>query len=266
MYQFEYHRPKTLDEVTALLARLDSPKILAGGMTLLATMKQRLAAPSDLIDLQDVAGITGISVDAKNVTIGAMTRHHEVAVSKEVTKAIPALAYLAGRIGDPLVRHRGTIGGSIANNDPSADYPAACLGLGASIVTNSREITADDYFRGMFETALKENEIITRIVFPIPAQAAYQKFPNPASRYAMVGVFAAKTSTGVRVAVTGAGPGVFRATAMETALAKNFSAAALDGCTVPAGEMLQDMHASGGYRAALVNVMAKRAVAAMQVL
>ena len=266
MYQFEYHRPKTLDEVTALLARLDSPKILAGGMTLLATMKQRLAAPSDLIDLQDVAGITGISVDAKNVTIGAMTRHHEVAVSKEVTKAIPALAYLAGRIGDPLVRHRGTIGGSIANNDPSADYPAACLGLGASIVTNSREIPADDYFRGMFETALKENEIITRIVFPIPAQAAYQKFPNPASRYAMVGVFAAKTSTGVRVAVTGAGPGVFRATAMETALAKNFSAAALDGCTVPAGEMLQDMHASGGYRAALVNVMAKRAVAAMQVL
>jgi len=266
MYQFEYHRPKTLDEVTALLARLDSPKILAGGMTLLATMKQRLAAPSDLIDLQDVAGITGISVDAKNVTIGAMTRHHEVAVSKEVTKAIPALAYLAGRIGDPLVRHRGTIGGSIANNDPSADYPAACLGLGASIVTNSREITADDYFRGMFETALKENEIITRIVFPIPAQAAYQKFPNPASRYAMVGVFAAKTSTGVRVAVTGAGPGVFRATAMETALAKNFSAAALDGCTVPAGEMLQDMHASGGYRAALVNVMAKRAVAAMQAL
>ncbi|MFZ5834416.1 MAG: FAD binding domain-containing protein [Pseudomonadota bacterium] len=266
MYQFEYHRPKTLDEVTALLARLDSPKILAGGMTLLATMKQRLAAPSDLIDLQDVAGITGISVDAKNVTIGAMTRHHEVAVSKEVTKAIPALAYLAGRIGDPLVRHRGTIGGSIANNDPSADYPAACLGLGASIVTNSREIPADDYFRGMFETALKENEIITRIVFPIPAQAAYQKFPNPASRYAMVGVFAAKTSTGVRVAVTGAGPGVFRATAMETALAKNFSAAALDGCTVPAGEMLQDMHASGGYRAALVNVMAKRAVAAMQAL
>ncbi len=266
MYQFEYHRPKTLDEVTALLARLDSPKILAGGMTLLATMKQRLAAPSDLIDLQDVAGITGISVDAKNVTIGAMTRHHEVAVSKEVTMAIPALAYLAGRIGDPLVRHRGTIGGSIANNDPSADYPAACLGLGASIVTNSREIPADDYFRGMFETALKENEIITRIVFPIPAQAAYQKFPNPASRYAMVGVFAAKTSTGVRVAVTGAGPGVFRATAMETALAKNFSAAALDGCTVPAGEMLQDMHASGGYRAALVNVMAKRAVAAMQAL
>ena len=263
MYPFEYHRPKTLDEVTALLARLDNPKILAGGMTLLATMKQRLAAPSDLIDLQDVAGIAGISVDAKNVTIGAMTRHHDVANSKDVTKAIPALAYLAGRIGDPLVRHRGTIGGSIANNDPSADYPAACLGLGATIVTNSREIAADDYFRGMFETALKEHEIIVRIVFPIPAQAAYQKFPNPASRYAMVGVFAAKTPAGVRVAVTGAGPGVFRMTAMETALAKNFTAAALDGITAPAEEMLQDMHASSEYRAALISVMAKRAVAGM---
>jgi len=263
MYPFEYHRPKTLDEVTALLARLDSPKILAGGMTLLATMKQRLAAPSDLIDLQDVAGIAGISVDAKNVTIGAMTRHHDVASSKDVAKAIPALAYLAGRIGDPLVRHRGTIGGSIANNDPSADYPAACLGLGATIVTNSREIAADDYFRGMFETALKEHEIIVRIVFPIPAQAAYQKFPNPASRYAMVGVFAAKTPAGVRVAVTGAGPGVFRMTAMETALAKNFTAAALDGITAPSEEMLQDMHASSEYRAALVSVMAKRAVAGM---
>jgi len=263
MYPFEYHRPKTLEEVTALLARLDSPKILAGGMTLLATMKQRLAAPSDLIDLQDVAGIAGISVDAKNVTIGAMTRHHDVANSKDVTKAIPALAYLAGRIGDPLVRHRGTIGGSIANNDPSADYPAACLGLGATIVTNSREIAADDYFRGMFETALKEHEIIVRIVFPIPAQAAYQKFPNPASRYAMVGVFAAKTPAGVRVAVTGAGPGVFRMTAMETALAKNFTAAALDGITAPAEEMLQDMHASSEYRAALISVMAKRAVAGM---
>lgn len=263
MYQFEYHRPKTLDEVTALLVRLESPKILAGGMTLLATMKQRLAAPSDLIDLQDITGIAGISVDAKNVTIGAMTPHHTVATSMEVAKAIPALAYLAGRIGDPLVRHRGTIGGSIANNDPSADYPAACLGLGATIVTNSREIAADDYFRGMFETALKENEIIVSVVFPIPAQAAYQKFPNPASRYAMVGVFVAKTAAGVRVAVTGAGPGVFRMTAMETALDKNFMAAAIDGITAPAGEMLQDMHASSEYRAALITVMAKRAVAGL---
>lgn len=261
MYQFEYHRPKTLDEVTALLARLESPKILAGGMTLLATMKQRLASPSDLIDLQDVTGIAGISVDAKNVTVGAMTCHHDVASSKDVAKVIPALAYLAGRIGDPLVRHRGTIGGSIANNDPSADYPAACLGLGATIVTNSREIPADDYFRGMFETALKENEIIVKIVFPIPQGAAYQKFPNPASRYAMVGVFVAKTAAGVRVAVTGAGPGVFRMTAMETALAKNFSAAAIDGITAPVEEMLQDMHASSEYRAALTSVMAKRAVA-----
>ncbi len=263
MYQFEYHRPKTIDEVTALLARLESPKILAGGMTLLATMKQRLAAPSDLIDLQDIAGIAGISVDATNVTIGAMTRHADVAASKEVAKAIPALADLAGRIGDPLVRHRGTIGGSIANNDPSADYPAACLGLGATIVTSTREIAADDYFRGMFETALKDKEIITRIVFPIPQAAAYQKFPNPASRYAMVGTFVARTAGGVRVAVTGAGPGVFRMAAMETALTKNFSPAALEGINPPIEEMLQDMHASSEYRAALTGVMAKRAVAAM---
>ena len=263
MYQFEYHRPKTLEEVSALLARLESPKILAGGMTLLATMKQRLAAPSDLVDLQDIAGIAGISVDARNVTIGAMTCHADVAGSPDVARAIPALAYLAGRIGDPLVRHRGTIGGSVANNDPSADYPAACLGLGATIVTNIREIAADDYFRGMFETALKENEIIIRIVFPIPLGAAYQKFPNPASRYAMVGTFVARTAAGVRVAVTGAGPGVFRMTAMEAALAKNFSATALDGITAPPEEMLQDMHASSEYRAALISVMAKRAVASM---
>lgn len=263
MYQFEYHRPKSLAEVTALLARLDSPKILAGGMTLLATMKQRLAAPSDLIDLQDIKDIAGITVDGRNVTIGAMTRHADVASSKEITAAIPALSTLAGLIGDPLVRHRGTIGGSIANNDPSADYPAACLGLGATIVTNKREIKADDYFRGMFETALEENEIIVKIIFPVPQTAAYQKFPNPASRYAMVGVFIARTAGGVRVAVTGAGPGVFRPAAIEAALTKNFSTAAIEGLTVPAGDMLQDMHASGEYRAALVSVMAKRAVAAM---
>lgn len=263
MYQFEYHRPKTIDEVSALLGRCESPKILAGGMTLLATMKQRLAAPSDLIDLQDIPGIAGITVDAKNVTIGAMTRHADVAGSKDVARAIPALAYLAGRIGDPLVRHRGTIGGSIANNDPSADYPAACLGLGATIVTNSREIPADDYFRGMFETALRDKEIILRLVFPIPQKAAYQKFPNPASRYAMVGTFVSRSAAGVRVAVTGAGPGVFRMPAMEAALAKNFSPAALDGITAPAEEMLQDMHASSEYRASLIGVMAKRAVASI---
>lgn len=264
MYQFDYHRPKNLAEVTALLARLDSPKILAGGMTLLATMKQRLASPSDLIDLQDIKELSGISVDAKNVTIGAMSPHADVAASKEVAKAIPALADLAGKIGDPLVRHRGTIGGSLANNDPSADYPAACLGLGALIVTNKREIAADDYFRGMFETALSSDEIITRIVFPIPQGAAYQKFPNPASRYAMVGVFIAKTVNGVRVAVTGAGPGVFRMTEMEAALNKNFSADAIKGIVAPEEEMLQDMHGSSEYRAALVSVMAKRAVAALQ--
>lgn len=263
MYQFEYHRPKTLAEVTELLGRLESPKILAGGMTLLATMKQRLAAPSDLIDLQDIKEMAGISVDAGKVSVGAMTRHADVASSKEIASVIPALSTLAGLIGDPLVRHRGTMGGSVANNDPSADYPAACLGLGATIVTNKREIAADDYFRGMFETALKGDEIITRIVFPIPQKAAYQKFPNPASRYAMVGVFVAKTANGVRVAVTGAGPGVFRPAAIEAALTKNFSIAALDGLSVPAEEMLQDMHAGSDYRAALVITMAKRAVSAI---
>ena len=264
MYKFEYHRPGSLAEAQDLLARCESPKILAGGMTLLATMKQRLAAPTDLIDLQDIGGLSGVTADAGQVTIGAMTPHHTVATSREVAGAIPALASLAGQIGDPLVRHRGTIGGSIANNDPSADYPAACLGLGAKIVTSKREIAADDYFRGMFETALEENEIITRIIFPIPLKAAYQKFPNPASRYAMVGVFAARTSNGVRVAVTGAGPGVFRAREMEAALARDFSAPAIDGVTVPSGDLLQDMHGSPEYRAALVKVMAKRAIAAMQ--
>jgi len=264
MYQFEYHRPKTIAEVTALLEKLDSPKILAGGMTLLPTMKQRLASPSDLIDLQDIKSLVGITVDAKTVTIGAMTPHFTVATSKEIAKAIPALAALAGLIGDPLVRHRGTIGGSVANNDPSADYPSACLGLGATIVTNSREIAADDYFRGMFETALKPNEIIVKIVFPIPQSAAYQKFPNPASRYAMTGVFIAKTTGGIRVAVTGAGPGVFRATEMETALGKNFSADAISNISVPSDEMLQDIHGSREYRAALVSAMAKRAVEAIQ--
>lgn len=264
MYKFEYHRPKNLAEAEALLAGCESPKILAGGMTLLATMKQRLAAPTDLIDLQDIGELRGVTADASQVTIGAMTPHHTVATSREVTGAIPALASLAGQIGDPLVRHRGTIGGSIANNDPSADYPAACLGLGAKIVTSKREITADDYFRGMFETALEENEIITRIIFPVPQTAAYQKFPNPASRYAMVGVFAAKTSDGVRVAVTGAGPGVFRAQEIEAALARDFSAPVIDSVTVPCEEMLQDMHGSSEYRAALVKVMAKRAVSAIQ--
>lgn len=264
MYKFEYHRPKNLAEAQALLARCESPKILAGGMTLLATMKQRLAAPTDLIDIQDIGELSGITANASQVTIGAMTLHHAVATSPDVARAIPALASLAGQIGDPLVRHRGTIGGSIANNDPSADYPAACLGLGAKIVTHKREIAADDYFRGMFETALEENEIITKIIFPIPQKAAYQKFPNPASRYAMVGVFAAKTANGVRVAVTGAGPGVFRAVEMEAALTRNLTASAIDGVTVPSGDMLQDMHGSPEYRAALVKVMAKRAVAAMQ--
>lgn len=263
MYQFDYHRPKNLDQAKSLLGGQEDPKLLAGGQTLLPTMKQRLAAPSDLVDLQDVDGLSGITVEGGRVIIGAMTRHADVAGSDAVHRAIPGLADLAGGIGDPLVRHRGTIGGSVANNDPSADYPAGCLGLGATIITDRREIVADDYFLGMFETALEEDEIITAISFPVPEKSAYAKFPNPASRYAMVGVFIAKTADGVRVAVTGAGPGVFRVAEMEAALAVSFSADAVAGIAVPADDLLQDIHGSAEYRANLVTVMAKRAVASI---
>ncbi len=261
MYNFTYHRAGSVDAAASRLAESGDAKLLAGGMTLLPTMKQRLAQPSELIDLNEIDGLKGITVSGGTVTIGAMTRHADVAASAEVKQAIPALARLAGLIGDPAVRNRGTIGGSIANNDPSADYPAAVVGLGATVVTNKREIAGDDFFTGMFETALDEGEIVTAVRFPVPQKAAYFKFPNPASRYAVVGVMVAKTASGVRVAVTGAGPCVFRQSDMESALSGNFSADALSGISQDADGLNEDIHASAEYRASLVVVGAKRAVA-----
>jgi carbon-monoxide dehydrogenase medium subunit len=262
MYNFNYHRPTTLADAAALLAGNAEAKLLAGGHTFIPTLKQRLAMPSDLIDLAGVAELRGINEEGGGVTIGAMTRHAEVVGSDVVRRVIPALAKLAEHIGDPQVRHRGTLGGSISNNDPAADYPGAVVGLGATVRTNKREIAGDDFFTGMFETALGEDEIVTAVHFPKPQKAAYAKFPNPASRYAIVGVFVAQTGSGVRVAVTGAGPCVFRVPAMEQALTANFAASALDGITVDAGDLNSDIHASAEYRAHLVTVMAKRAVAA----
>ena len=259
MYDFSYHRPASVDEAVQLLQSSDDGTLLAGGHTLIPTLKQRLASPSDVIDLGG-AGLGGISVSGDAVTIGAGTTHAEVAGSSDVAGAIPALALLAGHIGDPHVRARGTIGGSVANNDPSADYPAACVALGATIVTNEREIAADDFFTGMFDTALNENEIITSVVFPVAAKAGYSKFPNPASRYAMVGVFVAQTSDGARVAVTGAGSSVFRVPDMESALGGSFAPDAVAGISIPADDLNSDIHASAEYRAHLVTVMAKRAV------
>ncbi|MDP2618928.1 MAG: xanthine dehydrogenase family protein subunit M [Hyphomicrobiales bacterium] len=263
MYPFNYHRAASLQEAAKLLTGEPEAKLLAGGQTLLPTMKQRLAGPSDLIDLTGIASLKVIKADKNGVQIGAMTTHAEVAASKDVQNAIPALAALAGDIGDPHVRAAGTIGGSVANNDPAADYPAACLGLAATVITNHRTISADEFFTGLFETALNDEEIITAVNFPIPAQAGYVKFKNPASRYAIVGVFAARTGGGARVAVTGAGAeGVFRVKEMEAALDKNFSPDAVAGISVSADGFNSDIHASAEYRAHLVTVMAKRAVAA----
>jgi aerobic carbon-monoxide dehydrogenase medium subunit len=225
-------------------------------------MKQRLAQPSDLVDLGGIAELKGIKVDGSTVTIGAMTTHNDVAHSADVKKTIPALAALAEGIGDPQVRNRGTIGGSISNNDPAADYPAALVGLDATVITNKRKIKADDFFKGMFETALGDGEIVTAVSFPKPEKAGYAKFPNPASRYAMVGVMAAKTAGGVRVAVTGAGPGVFRQKDMEKALSANFAADAIKGVKTDSKNLNSDIHGSADYRAHLVGVMAGRAVAA----
>lgn len=262
MYAFTYSHPTSVAGALADLASEDA-KLLAGGQTLIPTMKQRLAAPAAIVDLGKVAELVGVSRDGDVVQIGAMTRHADVASSSIVRETIPALASLAGGIGDPAVRNRGTIGGSLANDDPAADYPAAALGLGATIVTDKRSIGADAFFKGLFETALEPDEIIIRVRFPIPQKAAYVKFPNPASRYALVGVFVAKTAAGVRVAVTGAGSsGVFRVKSFEDALNANFSAAALDGLTVPADGLNADIHADGDYRAHLIGVLGKRAVAA----
>jgi carbon-monoxide dehydrogenase medium subunit len=262
MYAFTFHRPQTLRQAANLLAKNEEAKLLAGGHTLLPTMKLRLAGPPQLIDLSLVEGLAGIEQSGRSLTIGAMTRHNDVNTSPVVQQAIPVLAKLAGMIGDPAVRHMGTIGGSVANNDPSADYPAACLGLGATIITNKRRIAADDFFTGMFSTALEPAEIITKVSFPVPKKAAYQKFRNQASRYALVGVFVAKRGSDIRVAVTGAGAnGVFRVKAFEEALKKRFAPKSLEGLTVPADGLNSDIHGSAEYRAHLIAVLARRAVA-----
>ena len=261
MHAFNYHRATSVEDAAAAFRAAEDGAYLSGGHTLLPTMKQRLAAPSDLIDLAGIAGLAGIAVDGEAVEVGARTPHAAVAASAEVQGAIPALAALAGKIGDPQVRNKGTIGGSVANNDPAADYPAALVGLGATVVTNARTIAADDFFTGLFETALEEGEIITAVRFPRPAKAGYAKFPNPASRYAIVGVMAAETADGVRIAVTGAGPCVFRATAMEAALGGSLDAAA-ELPALSTDGLNSDIHASAEYRAHLVGVMAQRAMAA----
>jgi len=262
MYPFNYHRPATVRKAAGLLAKLEDGKLLAGGHTLLPTMKQRLASPSDIVDLGGVEGLDAIELKGRRLHIGAMARHADVAGSDVVREAIPALAALAGGIGDPHVRARGTIGGSISNNDPNADYPAACLGLGATIQTNKRKIEADDFFVDMFETALEPDEIVTKVIFPLPRKAGYAKFPNPASRYALVGVFVSKRGQDVRAAVTGAASCVFRSKELEEALATRFAPKSLEDVTVPADDLNSDIHASADYRAHLIGVMARRAVQA----
>ena len=261
MYPFSYVKAKSLKEAGEILAAHTDAKLLAGGMTLIPTLKARLAQPSHLVDIGGLKELRGIELKNGELRIGAATQHHEVAVSSVVGQAIPALAYLAGVIGDPQVRNLGTLGGSVANNDPAADYPAAVLGLAATVVTTQREIPADDFFQGMFATALKPGEIVVCVAFPVPKRAAYAKFPHPASGYAMTGVFIAETAKGVRVAVTGAGPGVFRWQEAESALKNNISTAALEGLAVDAENLNEDMHATREYRANLVAVMARRAVA-----
>lgn len=262
MYAFTYHRPASVRQAAGLLAKKEDAKLLAGGHTLLPTMKQRLASPANLVDLGQVEEMKGISRKGRNIVIGAMTRHADVAASPDVQEAIPGLAALAGNIGDPHVRNRGTIGGSIANNDPAADYPAGCIALGATIITNKRKIAADAFFTGLYDTALEEGEIITKVSFPIPGKAAYAKFPNPASRYALVGVFVAKRGAEVRVAVTGAGAsGVFRWEEAEAALKTRFGVKSLEGLAASASNLNGDIHADAEYRAHLIGVMARRAVA-----
>ncbi len=262
MYEFDYRRPESLADAVAGLKSDADAKLLAGGMTLLPTMKLRLAQPSGLIDLRNIAALKGIRSDGATLHVGAMTTHAEVAASSEVGGAIPALAYLASLIGDAQVRNRGTIGGSVANNDPAADYPAALVGLGATVITDRREIAADDFFTAMFETALAADEIVTAVRFPVPDRAGYAKFPNPASRYAIVGVMVSTRGGETRVAVTGAAGSVFRVPEFEKALAGGFNEAALDGVDFATGDLNEDLHASADYRRHLVGVMARRAVAA----
>ena len=262
MHSFNYHSASSLEDAVSRLAAASDGALLAGGMTLIPTLKLGLASPSDLIGIRAISGLSGVSEGPGAVVIGATTCHEEVASDPLVASRMPALAALAGGIGDPQVRNRGTIGGSIANNDPAADYPAALVGLGATVRTHKREIAADDFFTGMFETALGDGEIITAVSFPVPDRAAWRKFENPASRYAIVGVMASQGPAGTRVAVTGAGSCVFRVTEMEAALDRSFSPDAIAGIGVPADGLNADIHASAQYRAHLVSVMARRAVAA----
>ena len=262
MYAFEYRRAKSVAEAAAALAATGG-KMLAGGQSLVGAMKLRLANPGTIVDLSGIAELKGIKKDGEAVVIGALTTHADVASSPVVKQAIPALAALAEGIGDRQVRNRGTIGGSIANNDPAADYPAAVVGLGATIHTDKRKIAADDFFKGLYETALAADEIITALSFPMPKKAAYVKFPQPASRFALVGVFVAQTANGVRVGVTGAASHAHRAKPIEDALAKSFTADAAKAVKIPAGHLNSDLHGSAEYRAHLVSVLAGRAVAAM---
>ena len=265
MHTFSYVKAKSLKDAGDLLAANADAKLLAGGMTLIPTMKARLAQPSHLIDISGVAELGGIEAKDGKLSIGASTKHVEVSRSAVVKKTIPALAYLASQIGDPQVRNRGTIGGSLANNDPAADYPSAALSLSATIVTNRREIAADDFFQGMFATALDAGEVIVKIVFPVPAKAAYEKFPHPASGYAMAGAFVTQDAKGVRVAITGAGPGVFRWKEAEAALGRKLAAASVESLSVDAANLNEDMHGTREYRANLAKVMTKRAVAKLAV-
>ena len=264
MYETTYHRASSVDEAAALFAKGKEAKYLAGGQTLLPVMKQRLASPSDVIDLAKIKDLVGVVPTNNGIEIKAATTHYDVAQNDAVKKAIPALAYLASLIGDPAVRYRGTIGGSLANNDPAADYPAAVLALGATVKTNKRTISADEFFKGLFSTALGDGEIITAVSFPVQDKAGYAKFPHPASRFALTGVFVAKTPSGdVRVAATGASSsGVMRLPAIEAALKANWSAGALDSLKISADGLLDDLHGSASYRANLIKVMAQRAVTA----
>jgi aerobic carbon-monoxide dehydrogenase medium subunit len=262
MRDFAFHKPKDLAEAVAALKRAPEGKALAGGQSLLPVMKLDLAAPTDLVAVAGLAELQGIRVEGKELVIGAASTHAAVAEAPEVRRAIPALAELAGHIGDPQVRNRGTLGGSLAHDDPSADYPAAVLALGAVVQTDRRRIPADDFFKGMFQTALAPDELITAVRFPIPEKAAYAKFPHPASRFALVGVFVARGPAGVRVAVTGAGSSVFRQAALEKALAARFAADAVAGAAVPEAGLTGDAFGSAAYRAHLIGVLARRAVAA----
>ena len=258
MYAFAYERPASMADALAKISA--GGQALAGGQTLIASLKQRLAQPSSLIDLAGVAELSGIKKEGNTLVIGAMTRHETVADSAEVQATIPALAALAGGIGDRQVRAMGTMGGSVANNDPAACYPSAVLALGATVQTNKRTIAADDYFQGMYTTALEEGELITAIHFPAPQKAAYAKFRQPASRFALVGVFVAQTANGVRVAITGAGNGVFRHAGLEAALTKSFAPEAVEGVAIDPAELNGDLHASAAFRAQLIKVQTQKAV------